>query len=262
MKTLPKFAAPAILLALLAVPARAAVAITTPELQQNSFLIRVAVPEQEFFFKDARKIANLSLQKYISAQSTEISRGAASAQYVTEMSFDVENSPLLVRIYAMEIFDPTQIQTSNFAKSARTKAKKVVNATTGTNVASVVEQLVVKTYPQTTHAKTLEIRLSTASEVEEFYEIFKDFLNRERYDFQYFGAIKSPNSKQKIQKTWLGIGSNTAPAKDWENAFKQNKILRNASANILVNGLSGLCFTIGVTSAEAAELEEKDVSAE
>ncbi len=178
MKTLPKFAAPAILLALLAVPARAAVAITTPELQQNSFLIRVAVPEQEFFFKDARKIANLSLQKYISAQSTEISRGAASAQYVTEMSFDVENSPLLVRIYAMEIFDPTQIQTSNFAKSARTKAKKVVNATTGTNVASVVEQLVVKTYPQTTHAKTLEIRLSTASEVEEFYEIFKDFLNR------------------------------------------------------------------------------------
>ncbi|MCD8298740.1 MAG: hypothetical protein LUD39_03160 [Opitutae bacterium] len=239
------------------------VAVTTPELQQNAFIIRVDAPAQEFYFRDARKITNLSLQKYVSAQATEVSSGAVSAQYVTEMSFDLRDSPLVVRIYAMEIFDPTRIQTSETARKIRTTTRNAVNSLTNTNVMTVADYLVFKTYPQTTHAKTIEIRLATADEVEEFYSVFKDYMNRERSDYQYYGAIKSPNSKLTDTKLWLGINNVKSPARDWADACDKKKVvLRGSSSTYLVSGLSGLCFTVGVSTTVAEEIEEKDVSEE
>ncbi len=241
-----------------------AVAVTTPELQQNAFIIKVVAPEQEFYFRDGRRITNLSLQKYVSAQATEVSRGAASAQYVTEMSFDLADSPLVVRIYSMEVFDPTRIQTSERTKKIRSTAKKVVNAATKTNVTNVAEYLVVKSYPQTTHAKTIEIRLPTSDEVEEFYDVFKEYFNRERWDYQYSGALKSSQSKLKSQKQWLGLdGSVKSPAKEWSNAYDKKLVSRGAASGFIsVSGLSGLCFTLGVEDTVAAEIEAKDVAEE
>lgn len=236
-----------------------AVTVSTPKLQQNAFGIEIKEPYQSFYCKDARKITHISLQKYVSAQAAETSRVSSPPQYITEMTIDFEGMPGQVRIYAMEEFDPLRIaQKIPQYGNAKTRLKTTINKATKSNVSNIAEYLVVKTYPHTTHAKTIEFRLPDAAEVEEFYKLFSIYYLRERKDYRYIGEIASDASKLLCSCNFIGVKI-PAPSKDWENAVKSGQILRD-SERITISGLSGLLFTLGTPDTVATEIERQDVN--
>lgn len=236
-----------------------AVTVSTPKLPQNAFGIEIKEPYQSFFCRDARKILHVSLQKYISAQATDLSRVSAPPQYITEMTIDFEGSPGQIRIYAMEEFDPLRIAKKiPQIENAKRRVKTTINKATKSNATNVAEHLVVKTYPYSTHAKTIEFRLPDADEVEEFYKLFNIYYLRDRKDYRYSGSIESGNSKLLDEKNFIGVKI-PPPANDWSNAQKSNDVVRE-SERIVVSGLSGLLFTLGTPDTVATEIERQDVN--
>ena len=238
-----------------------AVAVRTAKLPQNAFMIDVAEPCQIFTCRDARKITHVSLQKYVSMQPTEGSRlNASPPQYVTEMTIDFESMPGQVRVYAMEEFDPLRFA-EKIAQygNAKKRARSFVNALTKSNATDVAQHLVVKTYPQTTHAKTIEFRVAEAAEVEELFELFTLYYRRDRKDWRYFGPIFSPNAPTRDDEIFLGLKGGGCPAADWADEYAAKHVLRD-DAKIVVSGLSGLRFTLGETTVAASEIETRDVN--
>jgi len=236
-----------------------AVTVSTPKLSQNAFGIEIKEPYQSFYCKDARKIAHVSLQKYVSAQATEASRVSSPPQYITEMTIDFEGMPGQIRIYAMEEFNPLRIakkipQHGN----AKKRIKTTINKVTKSNAADIAEYLVVKTYPHSTHAKTIEFRLPDADEVEEFYKLFNIYYLRERKGYRYSGEIESSASKLLSCCNFIGINKPN-PAKDWEDAERSGQVVRD-SERIVISGLSGLLFTLGTPDTVATEIERQDVN--
>lgn len=235
------------------------VTVSTAAFPQNAFRIEIEEPYQSFTCRDARRITHVSLQKYVSSQATEVSRVSSPPQYVTEMTIDFDGAPGQVRIYAMEEFDPLRIaQKIPQHGNAKTRLKTSVNKLTKSNVTDVAKCLVVKTYPHSTHAKTVEFRVPDAEEVVEFYRLFNIYYLRERKDYRYYGSVKSENSKLLEEKNFLGLKM-PSPSCDWEDALKAQKITRS-SETILVSGLSGLCFTLGTPDSVATEIERQDVN--
>lgn len=235
-----------------------AVTVSTPKLPQNAFGIEIKEPYQSFYCKDARKILHVSLQKYISAQASDTSRVSTPPQYITEMTIDFEGASGQVRIYAMEEFDPLRIaQKLPQYENAKKRLKTTINKATKSNATNVAEHLVVKMYPLSTHAKTIEFRLPDSGEVEEFYKLFNVYYLRERKDYRYSGSIQSDTSKTLEEKNFIGVKIPQA-AKDWENATKSNDVVRE-SERITVSGLSGLLFTLGTPDTVASEIERQDV---
>lgn len=236
-----------------------AVSVSTPKLSQNAFGIEIKEPYQSFYCRDARKITHVSLQKYVSAQTSETSRVSTPPQYITEMTIDFEGMPGQVRIYAMEEFDPLRIaQKIPQYGNAQKRLKTTINKATKSNVTDIAEYLVVKTYPHSTHAKTIEFRLPDAAEVEEFYKLFNIYYLRDRKDYRYSGEIESPASKLLCSCNFIGLQKPT-PSKDWEDAIKSGKAVRD-SERILVSGLGGLLFTLGTPDTVATEIERQDVN--
>lgn len=236
-----------------------AVSVSTPVLPQNAFAIEIKEPAQGFYCQDARKITHISLQKYITAQATETSRGTTQMQYVTEVSIDFADSPLQVRIYAQEEFDPLRIAQKISAYNAtRSRAKKAVNTLTKSNATGIIEYLPAKTYPASTHAKTIEFRVPDFEEVEEFYNLIMIYYLRSREDRQYFGAISAPACKVIDQSFFLGI-KKPSPACNWNSALENKKVVAGSS-KIIVSGLSGLLFTLGTPDTIATEIERQDVN--
>lgn len=242
-----------------------AVTVSTPKLPQNAFGIEIREPYQSFYCKDARKITYVSLQKYVSAQATDVARISTPPQYITEMTIDFEGMPGQIRIYAMEEFDPLRIaqKISQYA-NAKERLKTTLNKATKSNITNIAEYLVVKTYPISTHAKTIEFRVPDASEVEEFYKLFNTYYLRERLDSRYYGSVSSAASKLLDEKLFLGISKNeqnnkTSPANDWNNAAIVGDVLRTAE-RIRISGLSGLLFTLGTPDTVATEIERQDVN--
>lgn len=245
----------------LAAPLARAVSVDTPKLPQNAFILEIAEPNQVFLCRDARKITHVSLQKYVSAQLEQGSRVNTPPQYVTEMTVDFESMPGQVRIYAMEEFDPLRLaEKVPQYKNAKARVRKTVNAATDSNAADVAQYLVVKTYPYTTHAKTIEFRVPEAAEVEALFKIFRIYYSRDRLDYRYFGAITSQNAKTTNQKTFLC--PKAGPLRDWSKEFESGSVSRNENEKIVVSGLSGLRFRIGMPSAVATEIERRDVNKE
>lgn len=237
-----------------------AVAVRTAKLPQNAFVIDVAEPRQVFTCRDARKITHVSLQKYVSAQPAEGSRLNAPPQYVTEMTIDFESMPGQVRVYAMEEFDPLRFA-EKIAQygNAKKRARSSVNALTKSNATDVAQHLVVKTYPQTTHAKTIEFRVAESAEVEELFKLFTLYYRRDRKDWRYFGPILSPNATTRDDEIFLGLKSGGCPATDWADEYAAKHILRD-DEKIVVSGLSGLRFTLGEQTVAASEIETRDVN--
>lgn len=235
------------------------VTVSAPTLPQNAFRIEIEEPFQSFTCRDARKITYVSLQKYVSSQATEISRVSSPPQYVTEMTIDFDGAPGQIRIYAMEEFDPLRIsrKTPQY-ENAKTRLKTATNKLTQSNAADVARYLVVKTYPHSTHAKTVEFRVPDAEEVVEFYKLFSIYYLRERRDYRYHGSIKSENAKLLEERNFLGLKT-PSPAKDWEDALKAQKITRSPEM-VTVSGLGGLCFTLGTPDTIATEIERQDVN--
>ena len=236
-----------------------AVTVSAAKLPQNAFGIEIQEPYQSFYCKDARKITHVSLQKYVSSQATESTRVSTPPQYITEMTIDFESMPGQVRIYAMEEFDPLRIaQKIPQYGNAKTRLKNTLNKATKSNVTNLAEYLVVKTYPHTTHAKTIEFRLPDAAEVEEFYKLFNIYYLRERKDFRYLGKFASEISKTLNDKVFIGLSTET-PSKDWADAVKAGELVR-LNEQITVSGLGGLLFTLGTPDTIATEIERQDVN--
>lgn len=235
------------------------VTVSTPKLPQNAFGIEIKEPYQSFYCRDARKIVHVSLQKYISAQATESSRVSTPPQYVTEMTIDFEGTPGQIRIYAMEEFDPIRIaQKIPQYGNAKARLKTTINKATKSNAADIAEYLVVKTYPHSTHAKTIEFRLPDAADIEEFYKLFNIYYLRDRKDYRYSGSIASGSSKIINEKNFIGVKI-PPPSGDWADAAKSNDVVRD-SERIVVSGLSGLLFTLGTPDTVATEIERQDVN--
>lgn len=236
------------------------VTVSTPALPQNAFGIEIKEPYQSFFCRDARNIMHISLQKYISAQAAETSRVNTPPQYITEMTIDFAGMPGQVRIYAMEEFDPVRLaQKIPQYGNAKARIKNMINKGTKSNVTNVMEHLVVKTYPHSTHAKTIEFRVPDAEEVVEFYKLFRTYYLRSRKDYRYFGKLASEASKQLNESNFHGVKI-PAPANDWEKAAKDNSDVVKDNERILVSGLSGLLFTLGTPDTVATEIERQDVN--
>lgn len=258
-KTFSPNALPFFWTALLLPVAAQGVTVSAPALPQNAFRIEIEEPYQSFTCRDARKITYVALQKYVSSQATEVSGAGLPSQYVTEMTIDFEGAPGQVRIYALEEFDPLRIaQKISQYGNAKTRLKASANKLTKSNVADIAKYLVVKTYPHSTHAKTIEFRVPAAEEVVEFYRLFNNYYLRDRKDYRYHGSVKSENSKLLDEKNFLGLKT-PSPSKDWDDAVKAQKITRS-SETILVSGLSGLCFTLGTPDSVATEIERQDVN--
>ncbi|MGN0835774.1 MAG: hypothetical protein ACI4QA_08150 [Candidatus Spyradosoma sp.] len=243
-----------------------AVAVRADKLPQNAFVVDVAEPHQVFTCRDARKITHVSLQKYVSAQPTEGSRLNAPPQYVTEMTIDFESMPGQVRVYAMEEFDPLRFAEKigkDRYDATKKRSRNTVNALSKSNAADVAQYLVVKTYPQTTHAKTIEFRVAESAEVEELFKLFTLYYRRDRKDYRYFGAIASENAKTRSEDIFLNIKRSRiqggSPEGDWKDAYDKGAILRD-DEKIIVSGLSGLRFTLGEPSVVASEIETRDVN--
>lgn len=258
-KTLPLHLIPFFLTGALFPIGAHAVSVSTPELPQNAFGIEIQEPYQSFYCRDARNIMHVSLQKYISAQATETSRVSTPPQYITEMTIDFVGMPGQVRIYAMEEFDPLRI-TKKLPQygNAKARLKDTVNKATKSNVTDIAQHLVVKTYPHSTHAKTIEFRLADADEVVEFYKLFNIYYLRDRKEYRYSGKIASDASKQFCQSCFLGLKTPN-PSDDWEKAAKDGKIVKSTE-KIVVSGLSGLLFTLGTPGTVASEIEAQDVN--
>lgn len=117
---------------------------------------------------------------------------SASLQYyqsgpyiVTEMVVDIASSDVLLRIYHTELINTSDLQ-NRVASGVPGSQAQVPEAVQqlidrGREGADQARsgQMVVKDYPASTHAKTLEYRVSEKSELEALYQRFIDILTLE-----------------------------------------------------------------------------------
>lgn len=140
------------------------VALKNPQL----FGIQVEAGRQEFYGR-ADSVNSVSLQYYIT-----------SAYRVTEMVVDMHGSPLQLRIYHTAFIDPKQ-------EAARLKNKTGVQSVGIPNVNlpgpakkgldglnATSNALLLKEYPLTTHAKTIEFQVGSEQELLDLYQTIRD----------------------------------------------------------------------------------------
>ncbi len=103
------------------------------------------------FYGRADRVLSISFQEY-----------TTGTFIVSEVVIDMSNSNQQLRIYNTRTPIPAQLSALE---------SKVTNLTTGPAAG-----LVVKTYPSTTHAKTVEMVVSSKAELKSFYSAFKNLL--------------------------------------------------------------------------------------
>jgi len=132
---------------------------------RNKRLFGIEMPNglQSFYGRHDR-INSVSLQEY-----------QAGPYAVTEVVIDMASSPLQLRLYHTEIpsvdkakgaAPDTPMNNRNVPESVQRLADR------GRDTANSSEPPVIKDYPITTHAKTLEFRVTTKEELESFYRSF------------------------------------------------------------------------------------------
>lgn len=150
--------------ALLAITPAEAVKVKDDALR-NKRLFGIEMPEglQSFYGRHDR-INSVSLQEY-----------QAGPYAVTEVTIDMASSPLQLRLYHTEVANIQDLQKAapqTPGNTAKISDSVVKAANKGTDRANSADPPVIKDYPLTTHAKTLEFRVSTKEELEAFYRIF------------------------------------------------------------------------------------------
>ncbi len=132
------------------------------------FGIQVEAGRQEFYAR-VDSVNSVSLQYYITA-----------SYRVTEMVIDMHGSPLQLRIYHAGFIDPkseaarmkskTGIQSIGIPEmGVPTPIKKGLDVVEGAHSA-----VLLKEYPVTTHAKTIEYQLSNEAELLDLYKKIRD----------------------------------------------------------------------------------------
>lgn len=132
----------------------------------NKRLFGIEMPEglQSFYGRHDR-INSVSLQEY-----------QAGPYKVTEVVIDMSSSPLQLRLYHTEVpsVNEARAAVGGAVPSQMTTVPNSVErvANKGRDKANATNPPVVKDYPLTTHAKTIEFRISSKEEVEAFYRAF------------------------------------------------------------------------------------------
>ncbi|MGE9295607.1 MAG: hypothetical protein ACQKBV_04905 [Puniceicoccales bacterium] len=145
-------------------------ALPAVQVQENAltnkrlFGIEMPTNLQSFYGRHDR-INSVSLQEYM-----------AGPYSVTEVAIDMAGSPLQLRIYHTELAQPQQV-TAAMPNEAASRAGHVPPAVQkiidkGRDEANSSKPPVIKDYPTTTHAKTIEFRVETKKELEQFYRLF------------------------------------------------------------------------------------------
>lgn len=133
----------------------------------NKRLFGIELPEglQSFYGRQDR-INSVSLQEY-----------QAGPYAVTEVVIDMASSPLQLRLYHTTIPDATEMANrlpsdmpGGYSPSVPKQVQDLANR--GRQHADSATPPVIKDYPLTTHAKTIEFRVGTKKELEQFYRAF------------------------------------------------------------------------------------------
>jgi len=162
------------LFALVAGSAQGGLVISTGSIN-NRQLFGVEFPDGVSFYGRAEMVYAISLQRY-----------QTGPYMVTELVVDIAGVTSQFRVYATEPFDPSMLQSRlpEEAPSGFTQGKGVPPgvqkmANKASDAADKTEGgLVVKDYPSSTHAKTIEFRLGSAEDVEELYKAMIDLYSR------------------------------------------------------------------------------------
>lgn len=172
-------------------------AIVVERLQNPKlFGIQVERDAQEYYGR-ADSVNSVSMQSYITA-----------TYRVKEMVIDIHGSPLQLRIYHAAMLDPRE-------EAKRLKSKTGVQQfnipTIGTpqpvqkaldGVNRVNNAVLLKEYPVTTHAKTIEFRVEELEELERFYTLFRNnWLRVETEEEEVLETVKTNGSKQETLTT-------------------------------------------------------------
>ncbi|MEM8549331.1 MAG: hypothetical protein AAGF10_00935 [Verrucomicrobiota bacterium] len=168
----------ALTLALCPLLAQAALKVNSGDIS-NRALFGVGFPDGTSFYADARMVYGVSLQRY-----------QTGPFYVTEMVIDIGGVVSQFRIYATEPFDESAWQSrlpaqapSGLKEGTGVPAAVQKAASRGKQTISSTESgLVVKDYPVSTHAKTVEFRLAQAKDVEDLYDAFVQAYTRRGRD--------------------------------------------------------------------------------
>ncbi len=133
---------------------------------RNKRLFGIEMPTNlQSFYGRHDRLNSVSLQEY-----------QAGPYKVTEVVIDIASSPCQVRIYHTEV---GSLQDAHAAAPTGPTDKKPnipsqvqKVADKGRSKINEINPPVIKDYPITTHAKTIEFRVSTKEELEEFYRLF------------------------------------------------------------------------------------------
>lgn len=132
----------------------------------NKRLFGIEFPDGlQSFYGRHDKINSVSLQEY-----------QAGPYSVTEVTIDIADSPLQLRLYHTELSDAKQAMTAADAASpvnnpgVPSAVQNIIDK--GRGQGNAVQTPVIKDYPITTHAKTLEFRISRKAELQQFYRAF------------------------------------------------------------------------------------------
>lgn len=130
----------------------------------NRRLFGIEMPTgMQSFYGRHENINSVSLQEY-----------QAGPYSVTEVTIDMTGSPLQLRIYHTEMPTPADAKASISGTPTSVNIPPAVQkaAEKGTERANKVQPPVIKDYPITTHAKTLEFRVNQKEELLNFYVEF------------------------------------------------------------------------------------------
>lgn len=183
-------------------PARGDLVIRYGEIN-NPAIFGVLMPGDLSFYGRADMVYAISLQKY-----------QTGPYLVTELVVDIGGVNSQFRVYATEAFDPSML-TDALPQQGAPKA-----VTQRTGVPTAVEKLrqqandslnsaqgglVVKDYPTSTHAKTIEYRLARAEDVRDLYEAMMDLYIRNGRE-AVVSRRESVNDSQEVKQVISRLG--------------------------------------------------------
>ncbi|MBK1856731.1 hypothetical protein [Cerasicoccus arenae] len=132
---------------------------------RNKRLFGIEMPENlQSFYGRHDRINSVSLQEY-----------QAGPYAVTEVVIDMASSPCQLRMYHTELASLQDVQAAapNTPRGTATIPPGVQKAANkARDKANSADPPVIKDYPITTHAMTIEFRVSTKKELEDFYRTF------------------------------------------------------------------------------------------
>lgn len=177
-----------------AVPAAQAEVIIRTRAIGNRALFGIEFPEGQSLYGLASMVYAVSLQKY-----------QTGPFMVTEMVVDIAGVNSQYRIYATEPLSTSDMQARlpegtpdgfKTSKGVPPAVQRLMDKNAETT-STTMGALVVKDYPLSTHAKTIEYRLANPEDVVELYEAFSDLYKRKVRTAIVQGSVESQQEQEE-----------------------------------------------------------------